>query len=75
MREVMKNIFLTLVAYVLDVIVWGRGHSYDYEVFLKTIRKKDLNKFYSFYKCKDIDLIGNKREMFEQIEKCFNSKS
>ncbi len=23
MREVMKNIFLTLVAYVLDVIVWG----------------------------------------------------
>ena len=23
MKEVMKNIFLTLVAYVLDVIVWG----------------------------------------------------
>ena len=60
---------------IRNVLTWGRGHSYDYEVFLKTIRKKDLNKFYSFYKCKDIDLIGNKREMFEQIEKCFNSKS
>ena len=23
MKEVMKNIFLTLVAYALDVIVWG----------------------------------------------------
>ena len=23
MKKVMKNIFLTLVAYVLDVIVWG----------------------------------------------------
>ena len=23
MKEVMKNLFLTLVAYVLDVIVWG----------------------------------------------------
>ena len=23
MKEVMKNIFLTLVAYIVDVIVWG----------------------------------------------------
>ena len=23
MKEIMKNIFLTIVAYVLDVIVWG----------------------------------------------------
>ena len=23
MKEVMKNIFLTLVAYILDIIVWG----------------------------------------------------
>ena len=39
MREVMKNIFLTLVAYVLDVIVWGSviGLIYVFGYFISNI--------------------------------------
>ena len=53
MREVMKNIFLTLVAYVLDVIVWGSiigliyvlGYSIS-NIFLGT----DYNLMVSYFK-------------------------
>ena len=39
MKEVMKNIFLTLVAYVLDVIVWGSiiGLIYVFGYFISNI--------------------------------------
>ena len=39
MKKVMKNIFLTLVAYVLDVIVWGSiiGLIYVFGYFISNI--------------------------------------
>ena len=39
MKETMKNIFLTLVAYVLDVIVWGSiiGLIYVFGYFISNI--------------------------------------
>ena len=39
MKEVMKNVFLTLVVYVLDVIVWGSiiGLIYVFGYFISNI--------------------------------------
>jgi len=59
---------------IRNVLTWGKNHSYDYDSFLKTIRKKDLEKFYSYYKIDDRELSGTKKEMFEQIEICFKSR-
>jgi len=60
---------------IRNILVWGEGHSYGYGAFIKTIRKKDLIKFYNFYKCNGRELKpGNKDFIFKQIEKCFNSR-
>jgi len=60
---------------IRNILVWGKDHSYKYDTFIKTIRKKDLIKFYSFYKCNNKELEnGTKDFIFKQIEKCFNSR-
>ena len=60
---------------IRNLLIWGKGHSYDYKNFIKTIRKEDLIKFYSFYRCKDsLELSGTKHEMFTVIEKTFNAR-
>ena len=53
MKEVMKNIFLTLVAYVLDVIVWGSiiGLIYVLGYFISNIfLGTDYNLLMSYFK-------------------------
>ena len=53
MKEVMKNIFLTLVAYVLDVIVWGSviGLIYVLGYFISNIfLGTDYNLMMSYFK-------------------------
>ena len=53
MREVMKNISLTLVAYVLDVIVWGSiiGLIYVLGYFISNIfLGTDYNLMMSYFK-------------------------
>ena len=53
MKEVMKNIFLTLVAYVLDVIVWGSiiGLIYVFGYFISNIfLGTDYNLMMSYFK-------------------------
>ena len=53
MREVMKNMFLTLVAYVLDVIVWGSiiGLIYVFGYFISNIfLGTDYNLMMSYFK-------------------------
>ena len=60
---------------IRNILKWGRNHSYDYESFIKTIKKDELLKFYSFYKrpeCLDLSELKRlkKREIFEIIEKC-----
>ena len=60
---------------IRNILVWGEGHSYEYDTFIKTIRKKDLIKFYNFYKCDNKELEpGNKDFIFKQIKKCFKSR-
>ncbi len=53
MKEVMKNVFLTLVAYVLDVIVWGSiiGLIYVFGYFISNIfLGTDYNLMMSYFK-------------------------
>ena len=53
MKEVMKNIFLTLVAYALDVIVWGSiiGLIYVLGYFISNIfLGTDYNLMMSYFK-------------------------
>ena len=53
MKEVMKNIFLTLVAYVLDIIVWGSiiGLIYVFGYFISNIfLGTDYNLMMSYFK-------------------------
>ena len=53
MKEVMKNIFLTLAAYVLDVIVWGSiiGLIYVFGYFISNIfLGTDYNLMMSYFK-------------------------
>ncbi len=53
MKEVVKNIFLTLVAYVLDVIVWGSiiGLIYVLGYFISNIfLGTDYNLMMSYFK-------------------------
>ena len=53
MKEVMKNIILTLVAYVLDVIVWGSiiGLIYVLGYFISNIfLGTDYNLMMSYFK-------------------------
>ena len=53
MREVMKNISLTLVAYVVDVIVWGSiiGLIYVLGYFISNIfLGTDYNLMMSYFK-------------------------
>ena len=53
MKEVVKNIFLTLVAYVLDVIVWGSiiGLIYVLGYFISNIfLGTDYNLLVSYFK-------------------------
>ncbi len=53
MKEVMKNIFLTLVAYILDVIVWGSiiGLIYVFGYFISNIvLGTDYNLLVSYFK-------------------------
>ena len=53
MKKAMKNIFLTLVAYVLDVIVWGSiiGLIYVLGYFISNIfLGTDYNLMMSYFK-------------------------
>ncbi len=53
MKEVMKNVFLTLVAYILDVIVWGSiiGLIYVFGYFISNIfLGTDYNLMMSYFK-------------------------
>ena len=53
MKKVMKNMFLTLVAYVLDVIVWGSiiGLIYVLGYFISNIfLGTDYNLLMSYFK-------------------------
>ena len=53
MKELMKNIFLTLVAYVLDIIVWGSviGLIYVLGYFISNIfLGTDYNLMMSYFK-------------------------
>ena len=53
MKKVMKNIFLTLVVYVLDVIVWGSiiGLIYVLGYFISNIfLGTDYNLMMSYFK-------------------------
>ena len=53
MKEVMKNVFLTLVAYVIDVIVWGSiiGLIYVFGYFISNIfLGTDYNLMMSYFK-------------------------
>ena len=53
MKKVMKNIFLTLVAYALDVIVWGSiiGLIYVLGYFISNIfLGTDYNLMMSYFK-------------------------
>ena len=53
MKEAVKNIFLTLVAYVLDVIVWGSiiGLIYVFGYFISNIfLGTDYNLMLSYFK-------------------------
>ena len=53
MKEVMKNVFLTLVAYVIDVIVWGSiiGLIYVLGYFISNIfLGTDYNLMMSYFK-------------------------
>ena len=53
MKEVVKNIFLTLVAYVLDIIVWGSiiGLIYVLGYFISNIfLGTDYNLMISYFK-------------------------
>ena len=53
MREVMENIFLTLVAYALDVIIWGSilGLIYVLGYFISNIfLGTDYNLMMSYFK-------------------------
>ena len=53
MKEVMKNIFLTLVAYALDIIVWGSfiGLIYVLGYFISNIfLGTDYNLMMSYFK-------------------------
>ena len=53
MKKAMKNIFLTLVAYVLDVIVWGSiiGLIYVFGYFISNIfLGTDYNLMMSYFK-------------------------
>ena len=60
---------------IRNVIKWGRNHSYNYESFIKTIKKEDLIKFYSLYRDRSYpELKGTKKMMFEQIEKYIKIK-
>ena len=53
MKEVLKNIFLTLVAYALDVIVWGSviGLIYVFGYFISNMfLGTDYNLMMSYFK-------------------------
>ena len=53
MKKVMKNIFLTLVAYVLDVIIWGSiiGLIYVFGYFISnTFLGTDYSLMMSYFK-------------------------
>ena len=53
MKVAMKNIFLTLVAYVLDVIIWGSvlGLIYVFGYFISNIfLGTDYNLMISYFK-------------------------